>query len=188
MTDPMQEPVATILMEIAEASSGTQLRNIVLSNPVILTVDLTPLSQVLREIGKSLGGYVVTAAMEQRAQVLERLNNGGLASMTPERWSGNPDTDWVAPISLAQILDVVAAKMYLAAVQPETVTSEDLVQGCRLAYDHPAMTDAPPLVRGGVTRDLARALRRQLHTQPNADDEREAERLESEARDLGITF
>jgi hypothetical protein len=189
MTDPMQEPVALALTEIVEASSGTELRNIVLSHPAMLAVDLTVLCGFLREFGKQAGGgHVVTAALEHRARVLERLNNGGLASMTPESWSGNPDHDWVVPFSLARILDEVAARLYLAANQPGTVTAEDVVEACRRAYDHPAMADAPAIVWAGVSRDLAVALRLQLRTKPDADMEREAARLESEARDFGFTF
>lgn len=188
MTSPGDEPIAPVLMEIVEAISGTQLRNIVLSHPVILAVDLTPLCQVLREVGAKMGGQVVTAALEHRVRVLERLNSGGLASMTPEKWSGSPSGDWVLPLSLAQALDGVAAKLYLASNQPGTVTPEEVVEICRLAYDHPAMTNAPPMMRAGVGRDLAVALRLQLRTRPDADMEREAGRLESEARDLGITF
>lgn len=189
MTSPGDEPVAPVLMEIVEAGSGTQLRNIVLSHPVILSVDLTPLCQVLRELGAKMGGGpVVTAALEHRVRVFERLNNGGLASMTPERWSGNTDGDWVLPLSLAQALDAVAAGLYLASNQPGTVKPDEVIEICRLAYDHPAMADAPPIVRAGVGRDLAVALRLQLRTRPDADMEREATRLESEARDLGITF
>jgi hypothetical protein len=189
MTNPLDEPVAPVLTEIVEASSGTVLRNIILSHPVILALDITPLRQVLAEFGRSLGGGpLVTAAARHRAEVLEQLISGGLASMTPDKWSGNPGTDWLMPISLAQLLDVVSARMYYAANEPAAVTPADLVEVCRLAYDHAAMADAPAILRAGVGRDLAVALRRQLQTRPDADGNREAARLESEARDHGITF
>jgi hypothetical protein len=187
MNSPMDEPVAPALTEIAEASSGTRLRSAVLRHPVILAVDTALLRQVLTEFAASVGGGpLVTMAARHLAEVLEQLQNGGLASMTPEKWSGHPGSDWLMPVSLAQILDVVAARMYYAVHQPESVTPAELVEACRLAYNHAAMDEAPAIIRAGVGRDLAVALRSQLRTRPDAEAEREAARLESEARDHGI--
>ncbi len=189
MTSPQDEEVAPVLMEILEAPSGTELRNIVQRHPAILTVDLTPLSQALRELGSAMGGgMTVTAAIEHRVRLMERLGKGGLASMTPERWSGNPDGDWVLPLSLALALDVVAVMLHLATAKPGVVPPDDLVTACRQAWNHPAMAAAPPIVRAGVGRDLAVALRLQLRVNPQAGTEQEAARLEAQARDHGIRF
>jgi hypothetical protein len=189
MSDPWDRPVAPVLMELAEAASGAELRSIVLMNPVILSVDLATLSQVLRAVGQKAGaGPVVTAVMGHRARVFERLATNGLAGMTPDQWSQSADSDWVLPLSLAQILDEVAVKLRLAADRPDAVTPEDLVETCLRAWNHPAMLDAPAIVRAGVGRDYAVALRRRLRARPDPEQETLAARLESEARDLGINF
>lgn len=185
----MDEPVSKVMVKIVEASSGDQLKSAILSRPLILALEIAQIRQVMTQLSATLGGGpLVKAALNHRTEVMERLIISGYAGMTADMWSGNPDTDWLMPVSLAEIMDKISAMMFLAANQPGTVTPEDLVETIRLAYDHAGMADAPAIVRAAVGRDLAVALRSQLKVRPDAEEEREAARLESEARDHGINF
>jgi len=201
-------PLAEVLMQLAEAASGPELREIVLDNPAMHGRDPTVLCEVLRGGAGQLGvGATANAVLEHRAKLLELLSRRGLAALTAACWSGGPAGgpgdlsggggpadrsggggpvdgpagDWVMPLSLAVLVDQASDGLRSNGV-PEAV-----VHACRMVRSHPAMADAPAGIYAAAARDLAVALRRSAVVHPAADDEQEAGRLESEARDFGVS-